>query len=156
MVDADSIRTGALRFAGGRRQASHWARLASNVEPRRLTELLQSDWSNSLPEPQALFSVVGGVKSADDFIEMPAHKALEFSRGFARVAHATSGMAKVGSAVTPLACSGAPLLRSVSGQCSCSSCIIVCLCLCLCLSKFGAFAQMFGQLPQNFAHFRAF
>ena len=39
--DNAELATGAVRFAGGRRSASFWAKLSSNVEPRRLKDLLE-------------------------------------------------------------------------------------------------------------------
>ena len=88
-MQSDDILTGALRFSGGRRSASHWVRLKANVEPRRLVELLTQVWSHSLSKPSALLSVIGG-STTSDFISMPPHDALEFSRGFGRAAQATS------------------------------------------------------------------
>ena len=115
-MDQTTVDTGALRFTGGRRAASHWAKLASNTEPKQLTRLLQNYWSASLPEPQALFSVVGGsvpekeAKRAGrpaDFVELPPHTALEVARGISRAAQATgawvlTGAVSVGSAATLL------------------------------------------------------
>ena len=91
-MTSSDIQTGAVRFGGGRRTASHWAKLAGNTDPGQLTNLLQNDWAASLPEPLALFSVVGGSMTKGpfpDFVPLPAHKALEFSRGFSRAAQST-------------------------------------------------------------------
>ena len=74
---------GCLRFSS-RRSASHWAKLPGSAEPRLLATLLFDDWAQSLPEPTALLSVVGGGK-ASDLTAMPEHAQAEVSRGLARV-----------------------------------------------------------------------
>lgn len=93
---SDGVDTGALRFAGGRRKASHWAKTPVDLEPRQLGSLLKTGWRASLPEPQALFSVVGG--TTDHFNALPAHTSLEFARGFSRAAQATGAWVVTGSA----------------------------------------------------------
>ena len=73
--------------------------LKSNVEPRRLKDLLGKDWANSLPTPQSLISVVGGSITSGalaDYKPLPAHKALEFSRGFAKAAQSTDSWVLTG------------------------------------------------------------
>ena len=94
------ITQGALRFAGGQRRASHWARLSSDTEPHHLSDLLTLDWHASLPAPHALLSVVGGACTEGarrDFVELPAHTEVEFSRGFARAAQATGAWVLTGA-----------------------------------------------------------
>ena len=100
MSQDGDITQGALRFAGGQRRASHWARLSSDTEPHHLSDLLTLDWHASLPAPHALLSVVGGACTEGarrDFVELPAHTEVEFSRGFARAAQATHAWVLTGA-----------------------------------------------------------
>ena len=102
MPSDDNLLKGCLRFFNTekRRPAAHWCRLTGTVEPRKLDWLLQTEWSESLPqEPRALISVVGASTKAE-LASMPVHDELELSRGLARAARASNAWVLMGGTHT--------------------------------------------------------